>query len=96
MLHMQRTSPGGPVFTYTVPENRVLIVNAWVVAPPGPGAPLELLRGEQVVVSVSTRTGQTVSVALPTGIAFFAGDTLRVDLRERDDVAVAYGYLQPA
>ena len=94
---MQRVNGvGGPVFTYVVPPGWILIVNAWVASQVSGGQPIDLLRNDEVVATVFTDQSGMVSLQFPTGIAFFAGDTLRLDLTDRSATTTAYGYLVKA
>lgn len=44
--------------------------------------------------TVFTDQNGIVNLLFPTGIAFFAGDTLTVDLTDRSGTATLYGHLQ--
>jgi hypothetical protein len=97
LLRMQRVNGiGGPVFTYTVPEARVLIINSWVASQLSGAQPLDLLRNDDIVATVFTDQSGIVNLLFPTGIAFFAGDTLKLDLTDRSGTATVYGHLQKA
>ncbi|MEZ4449032.1 MAG: hypothetical protein R3B09_06070 [Nannocystaceae bacterium] len=94
VFRLDGTVAGQRFLNYVVPEGRVLILNSWVVGRMNSNITPKLLRNADIVAERAQASDQSfvLNLLFPTGIAFFAGDTMTLDSGNNGTVFFLYGY----
>lgn len=83
-----------PALVYTVPADKVVIINSFTTCIFQAPNDIRLLRSGEVVAQIRPNGTEqpSQSQVFPTGIAFFSGDTIEIDHTNNANISYIYGY----